>query len=272
MNWHYVEQGTQIGPVSDQQLAELNRIGKINADTLVWREGMTDWLPFRQIKLELPDTPPPFSPPPAKAPPLLTDNQGNPTEAVCAECGGIFPIQETIRHGKSHICAGCKPVFMQKLSEGAQINTGEMNYAGFGIRFGAKFLDGLIIGVPAMVIYFVVMIPYIRLQMHNHGNGATTAAMPTLFPILFQLGFLVVQVAFQTFFLGKFGATPGKMVAKLRVVTAEGAPVGYGRAMGRAFAEILSGMICYIGYFMVIFDSQKRALHDHICSTRVIKK
>ena len=53
MNWHYVEQGTQIGPISDQQLAELNRTGKINADTLVWREGMADWLPFHQIKLEL---------------------------------------------------------------------------------------------------------------------------------------------------------------------------------------------------------------------------
>jgi uncharacterized RDD family membrane protein YckC len=268
MNWHYVEQGTQIGPISDQQLAELNRTGKINADTLVWREGMADWLPFHQIKLELPDAPP-FSPPPAK-PPLMADAQGNPTEAVCAECGGIFPIQETIRHGKSHICAGCKPIFMQKLSEGAQLNTGEMNYAGFGIRFGAKFLDGLIIGVPSMVIYFVVMIPYFRQQMQNHAPG--TPAAPQLFPILFQFSFVLIQVAYQTFFLGKFGATPGKMVAKLRVVTAEGGPLSYGRAMGRAFAELLSGMICYIGYFMVLFDSQKRALHDRICNTRVIQK
>jgi uncharacterized RDD family membrane protein YckC len=269
MNWHYVEQGTQIGPVSDHQLAELNRAGKINADTLVWREGMTDWLPFHQIRLELPDTPPPLNPLVAKAP-LPTDAQGNPTEAVCAECGGIFPIQETIRHGKSYICAGCKPVFMQKLSEGAPLNTGEMNYAGFGIRFGAKFLDGLIIGVPAMIIYFIVMIPYFRQQIQNHAAG--TPATPQVFPILFQLGFVVIHVAYQTFFLGKYGATPGKMVAKLQVVTAEGGRIGYGRAMGRAFAEILSGLICYIGYFMVLFDSQKRALHDHICSTRVIQK
>jgi hypothetical protein len=200
MNWHYVEQGQRIGPVSDHQLAELNRTGKINADTLVWREGMADWLPFHIIKSELPDAPPPLSPPPPKAP-LLADAQGNPAEAVCAECGRIFPIQETIRHGKSYICAGCKPVFMQKLSEGAQINTGEMNYAGFGIRFGAKLLDGIIIGVPSMVIYFAVMIPYFRQQIHNHVSG--TPATPQVFPILFQLSFVVIQVAYQTFFLGK---------------------------------------------------------------------
>ena len=39
-----------------------------------------------------------------------------------------------------------------------------------------------------------------------------------------------------------------------------------------AFAELLSGMICDIGYLIVAFDSQKRGLHDHICNTRVIYK
>ena len=62
------------------------------------------------------------------------------------------------------------------------------------------------------------------------------------------------------------------MACGLRVLTAEGGKLTYGRATGRAFAEILSGMICYIGYIIVGFDDQKRALHDHICSTRVIYK
>jgi len=31
-------------------------------------------------------------------------------------------------------------------------------------------------------------------------------------------------------------------------------------------------MVCYIGYLIVAFDDQKRALHDHICNTRVIYK
>jgi len=49
-------------------------------------------------------------------------------------------------------------------------------------------------------------------------------------------------------------------------------PITYGRATGRCFAEILSGMICYIGYLMAAFDEEKRALHDRICNTRVVKR
>ncbi|HET6371045.1 MAG TPA: RDD family protein, partial [Nitrospiria bacterium] len=43
-------------------------------------------------------------------------------------------------------------------------------------------------------------------------------------------------------------------------------------ACGRYFAEILSGIILCIGYIMAAFDDEKRALHDRICGTRVIKK
>src|SRR6185369_16196755 len=41
-----------------------------------------------------------------------------PKEAVCAECGRIFGIQEMIRHQGKYICAGCKPIFFQRLREG----------------------------------------------------------------------------------------------------------------------------------------------------------
>ena len=270
MNWHYVEQGQQIGPVSDEQLAELNRAGKINADTFVWCEGMADWLPFGKVKWEPPPAPADagsaqtgFSPPAAAT--------GEATEAVCAECGNIFPIEEMIRHGNVRICANCKPVFIQKLSEGARVNTGELNYAGFGIRFGAKFLDGLILGVPLAVIFFASMVPLIRDNAQN--NAPQNFQAIQFLPMLIQFGFIFVQLAYQTFFVGKYGATPGKMLCKIKVVTADGGRFGYGRAAGRALAEMLSGMVCYIGYLLVIFDNpQRRALHDHICNTRVIHR
>ena len=40
MNWYYVEAGQQAGPVDDAQLQELLGSGKIQQETLVWREGM----------------------------------------------------------------------------------------------------------------------------------------------------------------------------------------------------------------------------------------
>jgi uncharacterized RDD family membrane protein YckC len=258
MNWYYVDQGQQTGPVNDAQFEELVRSGKILPDTLVWREGMAVWQSYREAHSPSHS----FGLPPAAG---VVSAIGESPEAVCAECGKMFAIQDMIRHGGVYICANCKPVFMQKLAEGARLNTNELNYAGFGVRFGAKFVDGLILGLPFMVVFFVVLIPQIR-------SGTPTPERFSFLPLMIQFAFIFIQMAYQIFFLGKYGATPGKMLCKLKVVTAEGGRIGYGRATGRVFAEMLSGMICYIGYIMVAFDSQKRALHDYICNTRVIYK
>ena len=252
MNWYYVEQGQQTGPVNDAQFAELVRTGKILPDSLVWREGMAAWQSYREAITPLPSS---------ELPPGAGAAVGERPEAVCAECGKMFAVQDMIRHGGVYICANCKPVFMQKLAEGARLNTNEMNYAGFWVRFAAKLVDGVILGLPFLVVYFLVLIPQIR----NGRPGQFTFA-----PLMLQFGFIIIKMAYEIFFLGKYGATPGKMLCKLRVVTAEDGRIDYGRATGRCFSEIISGMICYIGYIMVAFDSQKRALHDYICSTRVV--
>ena len=70
----------------------------------------------------------------------------------------------------------------------------------------------------------------------------------------------------------KYGATLGKMAVGLRVVTLDGNFPSFARAFGRGCSEILSGFCCYIGYILAGFDEQKRALHDHICATRVVYK
>jgi uncharacterized RDD family membrane protein YckC len=256
MNWFYVDAGQQAGPVSEEQLDELRRSGKINENTLVWRDGMTDWLPLSQAK-----------PMTSGQPPLMVTTGTWPATAapgaVCAECGKLFEISEMIRHGDAYICANCKPIFMQKLTEGARIQTGALTYAGFWIRAAAKIVDGLILGV-------VLMVPMVLLIIRSSSRNNPEELNYILIP--FQVGYYVVLGLYSVFFVGKYGATPGKMVCKLQIVTADGGKVSYGRATGRFFAEILSGMICYIGYIMAGFDAEKRALHDHICSTRVVYK
>ena len=88
--------------------------------------------------------------------------------------------------------------------------------------------------------------------------------------LLFQLILVAVRTVYSTLFLGKFGATPGKMVFKLTVVDVSGGKIGYGHALARSGAEILSFIACLVGYIIAAFDDQKRALHDHMCNTRVI--
>lgn len=255
MNWYYVDAGKQAGPVEDSQLEELRTQGKVQPDTLVWREGLADWQPYSQTH--------PAAATSAAAPIVL------PGQAVCAECGQLFDLQNMITYGNLRVCAQCKPIFVQKLAEGAKLETGALNYAGFWIRFGAKLIDGLILLV-------VLIVPLIYLGIKSaaqarSGSGQVPAAFQAL-QLLFNLGYLALRVSYEIFFLGKYGATPGKMACGLQVITADGGKLSYGRAAGRAFAEILSGLICYIGYIIAAFDDEKRALHDHICNTRVVLK
>lgn len=254
MTWHYVDQGQQTGPVTDEELAALHSQGKITDDTLVWRSGLEQWIPYRTVKGgENPVIPQSIRPSPAPGA----------GEVACVECGKIFPAGETIRHGNVNVCANCKPVFLQKLSEGATLNPQALNYASIPIRFAASFLDGLILGGFNFLTGLVFGV--------GMAAGADTHAMPVVQVILMfiQLG---VGISYETFMVGKYGATLGKMACKIKVVTSAGEPVGYGRACGRYFAKILSALICLIGYIMAIPDEEKRALHDRICDTRVVTK
>jgi uncharacterized RDD family membrane protein YckC len=259
MKWYYVEQGQQTGPISDEQLAELSRTGKIQAGTLVWRAGLEEWIPYGQMIAEANPAPAPeiaSVPPPAPGA----------NEAVCNECGKIFPADEMIRHGNVRICAGCKPVFMQKLAEGAPIRTGDLDYARISARFAALFLDGIILGAINIGISLVAGLSTGQIA----GVQPRGAVALQLFLFAINLG---IGLSYEALMVGKYGATLGKMACKIRVVTADGGRVSYARAFGRYFAKMLSGFTCLIGYIIAIFDKpQKRALHDHLCNTRVVNK
>ena len=64
-NWFYRLGNEQKGPVSTQQIEALEQAGIIRPDTLVWQEGMAEWMPALQTALsdlfkEWKRQPPPF--------------------------------------------------------------------------------------------------------------------------------------------------------------------------------------------------------------------
>jgi uncharacterized RDD family membrane protein YckC len=138
-------------------------------------------------------------------------------------------------------------------------------YGGFWIRFGAYFIDSIIL----QVITFIIQL----------GGGFLIAAVGEDSPIALLGGLMIIllpwliAMGYYTYFHGnpKHQATIGKKLLNLRVITAEGEDVSYLRAFGRYWAAILSGLTLAIGYIIAAFDDEKRTLHDHICSTRVIK-
>ncbi len=187
------------------------------------------------------------------------------TAKNCSECGMVFFDDELIRFGDALVCGKCKPLYVQKLREGVTV-AGEMVYAGFWIRVGAKIIDVIILYALGFVVsllgLFMTGIPFSGGQIPMHFMASN---------ILIAMISWVIQIAYPIYFLGKYGATLGKMACGLKVVRPDGEKISYARACGRAFAEGVSSLTLGIGYIMVALDEEKRSLHDRICDTRVIK-
>lgn len=183
-------------------------------------------------------------------------------KTACAHCNGNFFTNDLVNIQGYNVCAECKPSFLQKLQEGGSM-VGEYQYGGFWIRFVAKIIDGIIL--------WLINFPIGLLFGISPMGPKPGVQLGTI--IFCQIISYAIAITFTVFFLTTKGATPGKMLVGLKVINADGTEkISIGKAVGRFFAEILSGLILAIGYLIAAFDSEKRALHDHICNTRVVKK
>jgi len=246
--WYYAQNGQQIGPVEDETFSRLTSEGAIGRDTLVWREGMKDWVPYRTLHAVDPQSQAPGS-------------------VRCVQCGHFVSPEHAIEFEGQLVCGVCKPLFFQRLREGAGVS-GTLVYASILKRFGALILDSIIFNVSFVVLF---------LGIGFAGVVATGGEQPDE-TIEMILGMTIIGLGFggfifyMTWFVGRFGATPGKMALGIAIVRGDGARVSYARAFGRMFAHQLSGMVMYIGFIVAFFDDQNRALHDMICDTRVIER
>jgi uncharacterized RDD family membrane protein YckC len=253
MNWFYAVDEESTGPLDDEAFQAKVADGTITGDTMVWHDAMTEWQAYSSIPAEQP----------AESADLIVEHEDS-GEAQCCECSTTLPLDDMIQYEGAYVCAGCKTVFFQRLQEGGAL-PGVVAYGGFWIRVGAKMIDGVILGAVSMLLS-LVLAAATSAAAANNATGAMLAVQMVQMAIQ-----MLVGLSYTVFFLGRFAATPGKMVCKLKVIRSDGAPVTYPRAVGRHFAEILSGLILNIGYLLAAFDDEKRTLHDHMCDTRVIK-
>jgi uncharacterized RDD family membrane protein YckC len=245
MDWFYAQDGRQMGPVTESRLNELADSGDVSPDTLVWHSGMPEWQPFRSA----------FA---TSAPPLPGDQL-----RYCNSCGNQFPASDLAMFGESAICAACKPAYVQRLRQGmTSTTTQRFEYGGFWIRFVAYFIDGIILGCAR----YAITIPLGLETFFNRG----TPGLGVFFSVAQLLG-SVMGIVYFTYFWTQHGATPGKMIFGLKVVRPDGSPVSIGQSIGRYFCYILDTIIIFIGFMMAGWDTEKRALHDRICDTRVIR-
>lgn len=49
MKWYYSKNGTQLGPVEQDELISKIASGEVSPSDLVWKDGMGDWMPVSRI-------------------------------------------------------------------------------------------------------------------------------------------------------------------------------------------------------------------------------
>jgi uncharacterized RDD family membrane protein YckC len=157
-----------------------------------------------------------------------------------------------------------------------------MEYGGFWLRLVAYIIDGIIVTVLFFLLAFLLaavglidfnafMAVDTAAEAGAEPDPAAVMAMFKQIGLIYLLGFILAWLYEALLTSSAMQATPGKMVFGMRVTTLDGQQVGFGRATGRFFGKIVSGMIFYIGFIMVAFTERKQGLHDMMASTLVVR-
>lgn len=119
-------------------------------------------------------------------------------------------------------------------------------YATFGQRLAASLID-----------YLILIVPLFFLQALGTSEKLfATLLLYWLYPALMESG--------------PSGATFGKKRMGIRVTGRDGYRISFLQATGRHFGKYLSCFLFFIGYFMVLWDSRRQALHDKLAGTLVV--
>jgi len=201
--------------------------------------------------------------------------------AFCGSCGN--PVARTAAPVSTQTAPPAYPGVQARVPyadpAGLAVSRGFV-YAGFWLRFVAHLIDGLIIGAAALLL-FVPLIFLTGLSAsfgameHSHGqpNPAVVGGFIAMILVFAAVAVVAQWLYFAYLESGEKQATWGKQVLGIYVTDLMGSPITFGRASGRFFAKMVSGMIPLgIGYIMAGFTERKQALHDMIASCLVLRR
>lgn len=128
-----------------------------------------------------------------------------------------------------------------------------MQFAGFGRRLGGYAVDyALIFSAALLLLYFV-------------SEGFYYATMED-----FQALMLFTWVGYYWTF-NAIGWSPGKRMAGLRLVRADGRAPGAGPGLVRALMSLLSSLPLGLGYFWMLRGDRGQTWHDAVAGTFVVR-
>ena len=191
-------------------------------------------------------------------------------ELACSQCGRMFARANLVQIAGNYVCGDCKSVFLSRVMASGPNATSSLHFAGVGIRFAARFIDGLVFLVPFFAIAFLALPSLIR------SAGGTTPFLN----VTFLIAVLFFGLFYEVLMLRYWGATLGKMACGIKVVRSDGSSLGWGVSFGRYFMyNVVISAVPLVNWILLIttaimagVDEQKRGLEDRVCDTRVIYK
>ncbi len=140
-----------------------------------------------------------------------------------------------------------------------------VRYAGFWLRWVALVIDTFVISIPMGFVYLAGILVGVA-------GGSDPGPLQVLFFLfLICLSVVATWLYFALMESSAAQATLGKRALGLKVTDDAGRRIGFGRATGRYGAKFLSGILFNIGYIMAAFTERKRALHDMLANTLVVR-
>jgi uncharacterized RDD family membrane protein YckC len=210
----------------------------------------------------------------------------DPSSVFCPSCG--HPVES--KAGAPVAAVPPAPPYAQVTTAGVYsgalppVNVTAMrtDYAGFWLRFVAYIIDALILGIPigAIVLVILILTGAMGALSNMHVGDPPDAMIGMLGMGVFGIYFGVLSVAIVGGWLyyaycesSTWQGTLGKKALGLIVTDLDGRPVTFGRASGRFFSKIITGLIPFgIGYMLAGFTAKKQALHDMIASCLVLRR
>jgi uncharacterized RDD family membrane protein YckC len=135
--------------------------------------------------------------------------------------------------------------------------------AGFWKRFGASFVDGLLLGAAMFAICWPLVGDELSTAFRTNDPFVINAAIEDAGPLFNFVGF-VIPFGYRVWLEGGArGQTWGKRLFGIRVIKLKtGAPIGHGQAALRVVCSWVSGFALGIGYLAMLWDPQKQTWHD----------
>jgi uncharacterized RDD family membrane protein YckC len=140
---------------------------------------------------------------------------------------------------------------------------------GFWIRFVAYMIDGLVLSIPVACGVVILISAHGRHWTEPDESAAIVGTTALLLLALILIGWLYEALMTSS----PRGATLGKQALGLRILRTDGVRLSFGRATARHFLKVMITPLVplAIGYLMGAFSHRKRALHDVLADTLVIR-